>query len=157
MTARAEPLLHNDRFALDALISRFGSERAAVEVNFRRLMPSATPPRGGHAIHPYPAKLLVNIPQFFLAALSPECGSKLLDPFCGSGTVLYEAALAGLRPFGSDSNPLARLVTRAKLTPIDRDMVSEELALIMQRYPGCCQSNANRSPQDARRSLSTAA
>lgn len=98
-------------------------------------MPSATPSRGAHAIHPYPAKLLVNIPQFFLAALAPDSGSKLLDPFCGSGTVLYEAALAGLRPFGSDSNPLARLVTRAKLTPIDRELVSEELALIMQRYP----------------------
>jgi DNA modification methylase len=135
MTARAEPLSHNERSALDSLISRFGSENAAVEVNFRHLMPSATQPRGGHAIHPYPAKLLVNIPQFFLAALSPDSGSKLLDPFCGSGTVLYEAALAGLRPFGSDSNPLARLVTRAKLTPIDRDVVSEELALIMQRYP----------------------
>lgn len=134
MTAQAELLPCNERSALDALISRFRSERAAVEVNFRRLMPSTTPPRGGHAIHPYPAKLLVNIPQFFLAALSPDTRSKLLDPFCGSGTVLYEAALAGLRPSGSDSNPLARLVTRAKLTPIDRDLVGEELALIMQCY-----------------------
>lgn len=135
MIARAEPLPHKERLALDALISRFGSDGAAVEVNFRCLMPSATPLRGAHAIHPYPAKLLVNIPQFFLAALSHGRGSKLLDPFCGSGTVLYEAALAGLNPFGSDSNPLARLVTRAKLTPIDRDVVGEELALIMQRYP----------------------
>lgn len=135
MNARAELLARNERFALDTMISCFGSDSAAVEVNFRRLMPSATTLRGGHAIHPYPAKLLVNIPQFFLAALSPDGGSKLLDPFCGSGTVLYEAALADLRPYGSDSNPLARLVTRAKLTPIDRDVVSKELALIMHRYP----------------------
>lgn len=115
MTARAEPISHNERSALDSLISRFDSEGAAVEVNFRQLMPSTTQARGGHGIHPYPAKLLVNIPQFFLAALSPDNGSKLLDPFCGSGTVLYEGALSGLLPFGSDSNPLARLVTRAKL------------------------------------------
>ncbi|NIJ22052.1 DNA modification methylase [Sphingomonas naasensis] len=135
MTARVEPLPHGERPALDTLISRFDSGSAAVEVNFRRLMPSVTPPRGGHAIHPYPAKLLVNIPQFFLAALCPDHGDKLLDPFCGSGTVLYEAALAGLRPLGSDSNPLARLVTRAKLTSINRDVVGDELALIMQRYP----------------------
>lgn len=135
MTARSEPLPHTERSVLDTLISRFGSEGAAVEVNFRHLKPSVGPSSGGHSIHPYPAKLLVNIPQFFLSALSPENGSQLLDPFCGSGTVLYEAALAGLRPIGSDSNPLARLVTLAKLTPVNLELVGKELALIMQIYP----------------------
>ncbi|MCW5802269.1 MAG: hypothetical protein KIT31_07770 [Deltaproteobacteria bacterium] len=38
----------------------------------------------------------------------------ILDPFCGSGTVLVEAAAAELPAVGVDLNPLATLVARAK-------------------------------------------
>lgn len=118
------------------LVARFKSAGSAVEVNFRQLISSeGATSKSAHAIHPYPAKLLVNIPQFFLAALPAEAGDALLDPFCGSGTVLYEGALAGLRPVGSDSNPLARLVTRAKLTPLNREVVRRQLDEVMAAYP----------------------
>jgi hypothetical protein len=118
------------------LVARFESVGSAIEVNFRQLISSdGGTSKSAHAIHPYPAKLLVNIPQFFLAALSTAAGSALLDPFCGSGTVLYEGALAGLRPVGSDSNPLARLVTRAKLTPLDREVARRQLDEVMAVYP----------------------
>lgn len=117
------------------LIARFKSEGSAVEVNFRQLISSdGGTSKSAHAIHPYPAKLLIHIPQFFLAALPTVAGSALLDPFCGSGTVLYEGALAGLRPVGSDSNPLARLVTRAKLTPLDREVARRQLEEVMATY-----------------------
>lgn len=117
------------------LVARFEAE-GSVEVNFRQLISSdGGTSKSAHAIHPYPAKLLVNIPQFFLAALPTEAGSVLLDPFCGSGTVLYEGASAGLRPIGSDSNPLARLVTRAKLTPLDREAARRTLKEVMAAYP----------------------
>lgn len=118
------------------LIARFNSEGSAVEVNFRQLISSdGGTSKSAHAIHPYPAKLLIHIPQFFLAALPTVAGSALLDPFCGSGTVLYEGALAGLRPVGSDSNPLARLVTRAKLTPLNREVARRQLEEVMAAYP----------------------
>lgn len=118
------------------LTTRFKSEGSAVEVNFRQLISSGGGVnKSAHAIHPYPAKLLVNIPQFFLAALPTTSGSALLDPFCGSGTVLYEGALAGLRPVGSDSNPLARLITMAKLTPLDRAVAQRQLGDVMAAYP----------------------
>lgn len=124
------------RGSLQTFVTRFESERSAVEVNFRQLIQTESGiARTAHAIHPYPAKLLVNIPQYFLSALSTAPDSVLLDPFCGSGTVLYEGALAGLRPVGSDSNPLARLVTRAKLTPIDREAAREHLAAVMAFFP----------------------
>jgi len=42
-----------------------------------------------------------------------------MDPFCGSGTVLLEAALAGHKAVGVDCNPLARLIARVKTTPLD--------------------------------------
>lgn len=118
------------------LIARFESQQSAVEVNFRQLILSdGGASKSAHAIHPYPAKLLVNIPQFFLSALSTAPDALLLDPFCGSGTVLFEGALAGLRSVGSDSNPLARLITRAKLTPINRETARKELEQILAFYP----------------------
>jgi hypothetical protein len=49
--------------------------------------------------------------------------------------VLFEGALAGLHPVGSDSNPLARLITRAKLTPISREAARKELEQILASYP----------------------
>ena len=118
------------------LVARFESDQSAVEVNFRQLIRSdGGMSKSAHALHPYPAKLLVNIPQYFLSALLTAPGSVLLDPFCGSGTVLYEGALAGLRPVGSDSNPLARLITRAKLTSIDREAARKQLERVMAVYP----------------------
>lgn len=122
--------------SLRDLFARFESDGSAVEVNFRQLLSSdGGTSKSAHGIHPYPAKLLVNIPQFFLAAIPNVAGSALLDPFCGSGTVLYEGALAGLRPIGSDSNPLARLITQAKLTPIDREVARRQLDEVMAAYP----------------------
>lgn len=132
MTARTQPRHEAQRESLDSLIARFEVDRAPLEVNFKQLMPAdAGITKSAHLIHPYPAKLLVNIPKYFLAALGLRTGSRLLDPFCGSGTVLYEGALAKLRPAGSDSNPLARLITTAKLTPVAREVARRELTNIM--------------------------
>lgn len=73
-----------------------------------------------HQIHPYPAKLLSSIAHFFARASSiVKPGSKLLDPFCGSGTVALEASLAGHRPLVCDANPLSLLITKVKTTPYD--------------------------------------
>ena len=55
-------------------------------------------------------------------------GDFVLDPFCGSGTSLLEANIAGLNAFGSDLNPLACLIARVKTTLIDTDMLEEEIA-----------------------------
>jgi len=60
-------------------------------------------------IHPATARILVEVVGFRAAR-----GAAILDPFCGSGTVLVEARAAGLRAIGVDLNPLAILVSRAK-------------------------------------------
>ena len=71
--------------------------------------------RATHYIHPYPAKLLPHIPAFFLGAtLLSKPGDVVLDPFCGSGTVLLESVLHGRHAVGADANPLARLIASAK-------------------------------------------
>src|SRR3546814_1149585 len=73
------------------------SDLEPVPVSFRSLVPemNATE-RATHLIHPYPAKLLRHIPFLFLAS-QEVCRSSgaVLDPFCGSGTVLLESALSG--------------------------------------------------------------
>ena len=60
-------------------------------------------------LHPATAKILV---EFIGEGAQPN--QPILDPFCGSGTVLVEARANGLRTMGVDLNPLAILIARAK-------------------------------------------
>lgn len=57
----------------------------------------------------------------------------MFDPFCGSGTVLLEAALRLRHAAGADSNPLARLITNAKLTPIDPKKLERARSSVFSR------------------------
>ncbi|HEX4352331.1 MAG TPA: DNA methyltransferase [Polyangiales bacterium] len=59
-----------------------------------------------HGFHTYPARMHPALARELLAS-SSEPGDLVLDPFCGSGTVLVEACVAGCRPQGVDLNPLA--------------------------------------------------
>jgi DNA modification methylase len=66
-----------------------------------------------HALHPYPAKFIPQIPNALIQELS-SVGDTVLDPFCGSGTTLVEALVLRRHAIGVDANPLACLVARAK-------------------------------------------
>jgi SAM-dependent methyltransferase len=59
-----------------------------------------------HGFHSYPARLHPETAARLVQAFSPATGH-VLDPFCGSGTVLVEGRLAGRRVTGVDANPLA--------------------------------------------------
>jgi DNA methylase len=76
-----------------------------------------------HGFHTYPARMHpATAGRLVRAATAP--GALVLDPFCGSGTVLVEAMLAGRRAVGTDLNPLAERLARlktARLTEGDRD------------------------------------
>jgi DNA modification methylase len=95
-----------------------------------------SPDRFTHLIHPYPAKLLTHIPFFFLANdLLSKPGDIVLDPFCGSGTVLLEAWLADRNVYGVDANPLARLIARVKTNPLNPIKLRLALDQIIGRIP----------------------
>ncbi len=68
--------------------------------------------RATHGFHAYPAGLH---PDAAAALLSLGSGP-VLDPFCGGGTVLVEAMLAGRETLGCDINPVATLIARARTT-----------------------------------------
>lgn len=117
-------MLGYESFSNDAtverLIARYKSTGRAAPVDFRKLVPSLVhADRATHLLHPYPAKLLMHIPFFFLAnEVFSRAGDVVSDPFCGSGTVLLESQLAGRSAIGADCNPFARLLTQVKVTPI---------------------------------------
>ena len=76
-----------------------------------------------HGFHTYPARMHpTTAGRLIRAATAPD--ALVLDPFCGSGTVLVEAMIAGRRAAGTDLNPLAERLARlktARLSPGDRD------------------------------------
>ncbi len=73
-----------------------------------------------HAIHPYPAKFIPEIPRALIAEFPPEATAVVLDPFCGSGTTLVEAQRAGHGAIGIDLNPIACRISRVKTGPLPR-------------------------------------
>ena len=66
-----------------------------------------------HGFHSYPARMHATTARRLLEALAGP-SSVVLDPFCGSGTVLVEARLHGLRAIGTDVNPLAIRLAQLK-------------------------------------------
>lgn len=122
---------------LKTLVRRYQQQKRPISVNFRAIFPALNSvDRFTHLIHPYPAKLLVHIPFFFLRNdLLSQPGDIVLDPFCGSGTVLLEAQLANRRAYGVDTNPLARLIARVKTTPLDSRTLERTLKSILGRIP----------------------
>lgn len=78
-----------------------------------------------HGVHPYPAKFIPQIPRALISRLHPGDDTAVLDPFCGSGTTLVEAAIAGAPAVGIDVNPLACLISRVKATPLQESLSAQ--------------------------------
>jgi hypothetical protein len=77
-------------------------------------------------MHPDAAKIL----------LASVAGGPVLDPFCGGGTVLVEALLAGRSAIGRDINPVAEVVAKARTHLMDevaRRTFEEEALGIAER------------------------
>jgi SAM-dependent methyltransferase len=75
-----------------------------------------------HGFHSYAGRLHPSIARGAIGRWSPP-GGVVLDPFCGSGTVLVEGLLAGRRATGVDASPLAVSIARVRtnvLTDADR-------------------------------------
>lgn len=83
-----------------------------------------------HGFHSWPARMHWAIARTVIEALRPE---RIVDPFCGGGTVLVEAMLAGRRAVGRDINPVAVLVAEARTRLCDpaarRALVDEAKAV----------------------------
>lgn len=69
-------------------------------------------------LHPFPARMA---PDLAMKGLKGSSGQRLvvLDPMCGSGTALTEAAMVGHFPIGIDFDPLAVTLTNCALDPVE--------------------------------------
>jgi Predicted DNA modification methylase len=115
------------------LIKEYSKTDSPITISFRDLFPSFNKSdRFTHLIHAYPAKLLPHIPYFFL---NNRCFSKkgdvILDPFCGTGTVLLEANFAGRNALGADANPLARKIAYVKTQKLDGKKLNKLLDSVL--------------------------
>ncbi|WP_024355080.1 TRM11 family SAM-dependent methyltransferase [Brevundimonas naejangsanensis] len=76
-----------------------------------------------HGLHEYRGKFNPQVCRALINILGVPENGVLLDPFCGSGTTLVEAAHRGARGVGTDLNPLAVFIANTKLqalvTPAD--------------------------------------
>src|SRR5262245_11279186 len=68
-----------------------------------------------HGLHEYRGKFNPQVVRAIGNLLGLEPGDRVLDPFCGSGTTLLEAAHIGWNAVGVDLNPLGVLIANAKL------------------------------------------
>ncbi|MBR0500352.1 MAG: hypothetical protein IJJ72_05090 [Bacteroidales bacterium] len=138
----------NIKKTLKGYSEAFQKDGTPIPVNFRTLVPELKKAeRFTHLIHSYPAKLLTNIPYYFLATdiLCPKNGI-VLDPFCGTGTVLLEAVLSGRNAWGADSNPLAEAITKVKTNFIPKKELEETLTVLLKQAK---QVTVNRQYPDA--------
>jgi DNA modification methylase len=71
-----------------------------------------------HSYHRYPAKFIPQLAARLIKENS-QVGELVCDPFMGSGTTLVEAIVNHRRAYGTDINPVAVLITRAKTTTIE--------------------------------------
>ncbi|WP_233879899.1 class I SAM-dependent methyltransferase [Virgibacillus halodenitrificans] len=103
--------------------------------DFDKLLPDAWDFKGEnvrsltHGLHNYPATMVFPIARQLLDMISKYHDVKtLLDPFMGSGTSLVEGYLADLESvYGTDLNPLARMMSKVKTTPIDPEELNLEI------------------------------
>lgn len=66
---------------------------------------------------------------------STVVGSRVYDPFCGSGTVLLEAQSRGRVAVGSDLNPYAVLLSRAKMSAFKKSLPPSGLEFVEKYLP----------------------
>lgn len=119
----------------EELRGQFKKTGLPIEVSFRQLASWVTlGDQFTHQLHPYPAKLLPHIANFFIRSKIVRGKTGIvLDPFCGSGTVALEASLAGLSTFVADANPLAVLLTKVKTFPYDTEILRSELKTLASK------------------------
>src|SRR5437867_9643348 len=91
-----------------------------------------------HALCPYFAMFPESFAAHWIATLT-QPGDVILDPFCGRGTLPFQALLMGRLGVGVDVNPVAYCISRAKtcapplaavrrrLTRLERDFDATEV------------------------------
>lgn len=116
------------------------------------VLESVNNPKSIHGIYPYRGKISALDAKQIIEQLPKDI--TLLDPFCGSGTILYEAQKLGMKTIGFDMNPLAVSLSKAKTTVKGEDkLFLEECEEIISKAIVMGQMNIPDMPEDARKAF----
>lgn len=85
-----------------------------------------------HGYHRYPAKFIPQIVSRLAEKYTKE-GDFIVDPFGGCGTTLVESKVMGRPSIAVDINPVAVLITKAKITPINPDKIEKEFTILQKK------------------------
>ncbi len=105
-----------------------------------------------HGLHEYKGRFNPQIARFLLNYLGSNRKTKVLDPFCGSGTTIIESALGGIQAVGIDANPLAVFLCNAKLKAltIPADEIGASLESVLRSLTRRSEHMPSWVPSDSR-------
>jgi DNA modification methylase len=86
---------------------------------------------GSRTIHPFPARMAPDIAIDHLTSVASGKSLTVLDPMCGSGTVLSAAAAEGHSARGFDVDPLAVLMSTVATRAIATSAVVDEAERVL--------------------------
>lgn len=82
-----------------------------------------------HGYHRYPAKFIPQIVQKLIETYTVPT-DKVVDVFAGCGTTLVESKVHGRKSIGVDINPVAQLITKAKINAIDPKVLDDHIEVL---------------------------
>ena len=97
-------------------------------------------------IHPFPARMAPEVAWKSLENL--PVGARVLDPMCGSGTVLRAAVERGFDCMGVDLDPLSVLMSRVWTTPLDETAICRGASVAVDRARQLCASDIRDAKDD---------
>jgi len=102
-----------------------------------------------HGYHRYPAKFIPQIVSRLAEKYTRE-GDFIVDPFGGCGTTLVESKVMGRPSIVVDINPVAVLITKAKITPIDPVKIEKAFTAIKNRLETYSEKTRVKAPEHER-------
>jgi DNA modification methylase len=108
-----------------------------------------------HSLFRYPAKFHPPIAKELVRLYSNE-GDTVLDPFCGSGTLLLEAKIAGRDSIGMDIDPLAAFISKVKTANWKSTTISKAATTLIDEIARMARSDS-RYQSLSRKDISEAA
>jgi len=102
-----------------------------------------------HGYHRYPAKFIPQIVSRLAEKYTRE-GDFIVDPFGGCGTTLVESKVMGRPSIAVDINPVAVLITKAKITAIDPTKIEVEFTKLQKKLETYNKNTKVKAPEHER-------
>ena len=99
-----------------------------------------------HNFHSFPAKFPPQLPKKFISNLTRP-GDIVLDPMMGSGTAILEAYFSNRKAIGFDIDPLALMISKTKVTPINEEKVDQWACSVLSRARDRLKNELNQLKQ----------